>query len=278
MRPKHPWRGRGALATVCLAGLWASGVAWAGGINTNLALTPPKGGSIFRLQYSFLEADGQGPVRRIHRSAVTATYVFGVEPNLALFFTAPYVNKRAGRIAPQIGRFEEIHDGIGDLTFLAKYRFWQKDTRPQETLRWAALGGLNIRSGDSDFTSDSYDPIVGTVFTWQRNRGWFDADLSFQFNTGGGEDRHDELRYNVSYSYRLFPKVYKSANVHELDAVAELNGRYTTSGSHEVFLSPGLQFITKRWILETSLQLPVVQEITGPETNYRLVFGFRFQW
>ncbi len=269
-----------AFATACVVGLCAPSAAPAGGINTNLALTPPKGGSILRLQYSFIEADGRGPVRQVNSSTVAGTYVFGVEPNLALFFTVPYVNKQVDKVVPRRGRIEEAHDGVADLTFLAKYRFWQRDPHPQETLRWAAIGGLNVRSGDSDFSSDSYDPIVGTVYSWQRNRGWLDADLSVQFNTGGGEARHDRLRYNLSYSYRLFPKVYESADVHELDAVAELNGRYTTSGSHEIFLSPGLQFITERWIFETSLQLPVVQELDDrePETEYRLVLGFRFQW
>lgn len=153
------------------------GALLAGGINTNRALTPPKGGSTFRLQYSYVEADGHGRVRRI-------------------------------------------------------------------------------------------------------NRRWLDADLSYQFKTGTGQNRHDLLGYNLSYSYRLFPKVYESADVHELDAVAELNGRYSTSGSHVAFLSPGLQSITERWIFETSLQLPIVQELDSgePETEYRLVMGFRFQW
>ncbi len=281
MRADYRWSHGGACMVAGAVIAWcATGTAVAGGINTNLALTPPKGGSILRLQYSYVEADGRGPVEQVNSSTVTGTYVFGVEPNLALFFTVPYVNKQVDKIAPQRGRFEEAHDGVADLTFLAKYRFWQKDPRPQETLRWAALGGLNIRSGDSDFTSDSYDPIIGTVFSWQSDRRWLNADLSYQFNTGGGENRHDQFRYNLSYSYRLFPSVYGSGNVHELDAVAELNGRYNTSGSHEVFLSPGLQFITERWIFETSLQLPVVQELddTEPETEYRLVMGFRFQW
>ena len=269
-----------ALVAMCAGGLCAPRGAVGAGINTNLALTPPKGGSIFRLQYSYVKADGHGPVRQINRSTVTGTYVYGVEPNLALFLTVPYSNQQVDKVVPQPGRIEEAHDGVADLTFLAKYRFWQKDPRPQETLRWAALGGMNIRSGDSDFSSDSYDPILGTVFSWQRDRGWLDADMSWLFNTGDGENRHDVLRYNVSYSYRLFPTVYESANVHELDAVAELNGRYSTSGSHEVFFSPGLQLITRRWIFETSLQLPVVQELADdePETEYRLVMGFRFQW
>lgn len=260
--------------------MWIPVATFAGGINTNLALTPPEGGSIFRLQYSFVEADGRGAIQRVNSSSVAATYIHGVKQNLALFFTVPYVNKQVDKVVPGLGRIEEAHDGVADLTFLAKYRFWQKDPRPQETLRWAAIAGMNIRSGDSRFSSDSYDPLVGTVFTWQRNRGWFDADLSYQFNTGGGDNRHDVLRYDLSYSYRLFPIVYGSENVHELDAVAELNGRYSTSGSHEIFLSPGLQFITERWIIETSVQLPVVQKLDDgmPETEYRFVVGIRFQW
>ncbi len=62
--------------------------------------------------------------------------------------------------------------------------------------------------------------------------------------------------------------------------MAELNGRYTADGSHEVFLSPGLQFVTSQWVFETSIQLPVIQDLAGDaaEAEYRLVVGVRFQW
>jgi len=253
-------------------------VARAAGINTNVALTPPKGGSIFRLQWFYTEADAPGAVEQINASGLTGTYVYGLREDLSLFLTAPYLNRQVDLVDARLGRIEEAHDGIGDLTVLAKYRFWRRDPRPQETLRWAAIGGMSIRSGDSDFTTDSYDPIVGTVFTWQRDRGWLDADLIYRFGTGHDDFRDDTLRYDVAYSYRLFPALYEPENAWELDAVAELNGRYVTDGSHKVFLSPGIQFITKRWILETSVQLPVIQELDGPETDYRFVIGLRFQW
>jgi len=249
-------------------------------INTDVALTPPKGGSIFRLQYSFSESDGFNNVLHVNASTVKGTYVYGFRRDLAFFLTVPYLNRQVDRLDAEFGRSEVAHDGVGDLTLLAKYRFWQDDRRPGETLRWAALGGLTLRSGDSDFTSDSYNPIVGTVFTWQRDRGWFNADLVYRFNTGGGESRHDALRYDLSYSHRLFPESFEPGNAWELDAVAEMNGLYVADGSHEVFLSPGLQFITKQWILETSVQLPVIQELADnrAETDYRFVVGFRFQW
>ena len=258
----------------------APAVTLAGPINTDVALTPPKGGSIFRLQYIYSESDGSGDVQHVNASIMKGTYVFGLKENLALFLTFPYIHREIDVVKPQLGRFERSDSGVADLTFLAKYRFWQDDRRPGETLRWAALGGLNIRSGDSDFTSDSYDPIVGTVFTWQRDRGWFDADLIYQFNTGGGESRHDALRYDLAYSYRLTPARFEPGNARELDAVTELNGRYITDGSHEVFLSPGLQFITPSFILEAGIQLPMVQSMKSPRlsTDYTVILSMRFQF
>ena len=258
----------------------SSSTARGGPINSDVAFTPRKGGSIFRLQYTYSEADGRAGIRQVNASSLRGTYVYGLKEDLALFFTVPYVNRLVDRLVPKLGRIEAAHDGVADLTFLAKYRFWQNDTRPRETFRAAVLGGLNIRSGDSDFSSDSYDPIFGAVFTWRRDRNLFDADLIYQFNTGGGEFRHDALRYDLAYSYQLAPAVYDADYNYEWNAVAEINGRYTADGSHEVFLSPGLQFVTEQWALEASVQLPVIQELVGdgPETDYRLVFGVRFQW
>ncbi len=257
-----------------------SGPASGGPINSNVAFTPREGGSIFRLQYMYSESDGRGAVQHVNASSVMGTYVYGLKKNLGLFLTVPYANRQVDRIMPGSGRMEEAHDGIGDVTFLAKYRFWQNDTRPRETFRLAALVGLNVRSGDSDFSSDSYDPIVGAVFTWRRDRNLFDADLIYQINTGSGVFRHDALRYDLAYSYQLAPAVYDPNYNYEWNAVAEINGRYTADGSHEVFLSPGIQYITEQWAIEASLQLPVVQEFShgGPETDYRLIIGLRWQW
>ena len=267
-----------ALRIALLLVACAPAATLAGTINTNVAMTPRKGGSIFRLQYIFSESGGSGDVQHVNASTMKATYVYGLKENLAFFLTVPYVHREMDVVNPKLGRFERSDSGLADFTLLAKYRFWQDDRGPGETLRWAALGGLNIRSGDSDFTSDSYDPIIGTIFTWRKDRGGLDADLIYQFNTGGGKSRHDFLRYDVAYSYRLTPARYEPGNAWEFNAVMELNGRYVTDGSNEVFLSPGLQFITQRWVFETSIQIPVIQNLTGPETDYRLVVGIRYRW
>ncbi|MEE9295346.1 MAG: hypothetical protein V3W34_10355 [Phycisphaerae bacterium] len=271
---------RSHLAFIAVTSVAMAAPAFAGPINTNVALTPAKGVSIFRLQYKYAEADGSGPIAHLNASTVSNTFVHGVTARLALFLTAQYNNRQVDRLHSDGGRFELAHDGIADFTFFAKYRFWENDPGPLETARWAAIGGLNVRSGDSDFTSDSYDPLAGAVYSWRRHRSRFDADLIYQLNTGRDAFRHDNLRYDLAWSYRLFPSVYKPDDASEFDLVAELNGRYTTDGSHELFLAPGAQFITERWAVELSLQLPVVQELAGssPETDYRLVISMRFQW
>ncbi|MCH7591708.1 MAG: hypothetical protein IH989_02855, partial [Planctomycetes bacterium] len=73
-------------------------------INTDVALTPPKGGSILRLQYSYSEADGRGAIAHVNASVVKATYIYGLKENFALFLTAPYVNRQVDKFAPQLGR------------------------------------------------------------------------------------------------------------------------------------------------------------------------------
>lgn len=277
---KQRWLRQLVLITVPAVASLLCAPARGGPINSDVAFTPRQGGSILRLQYRYMEAGGNGEIQHVNASRVTGTYVYGLRPNLALFFKIPYMNRQVDRLVPKLGRVEEAHDGLADMTFMVKYRFWQADTGPRETYRLAALGGLNVRSGDSEFTSDSYDPIVGSVFTWRRERNLFAVDLVYQFNTGAGEARHDVLRYDVAYSYQFAPAVYDPEYNYEWNAVAEINGRYTTDGSHEIFLSPGIQFVTERWALEASVQLPVVQELgnDGPETDYRLVIGVRFQW
>lgn len=253
--------------------------ASAGSINTNAALSPTAGGHIFRLQYHYAESRAGGNVKQINSSGVRATYVHGLRRDLALFLSVPYANRQVDRVLPRLGRVEEAHDGVGDITVMAKYRLWHRDPAPLDTQRIALLAGLNIRSGDSHFSSDSYDPILGAVYTWRHDRSKFDADLIYQLNTGRGPHGDDALRYDLAYSHRLFPTKFGDS-AFEIDAVAELNGRYLTDGSHEIFLSPGVQFVAEHWLIEASLQLPVVREMAAgrAETDYRLVLGLRLRW
>ena len=130
------------------------------------------------------------------------------------------------------------------------------------------------------FSSESLDPIVGTVWTYQRRDWWIDWDVIYKFNTTGGLAGDDELRGDIAYSHRLFGGESQSVGPRGVYGIAEVNARYLTDGSTEVFLSPGVQIITPRLILEAGVQLPIHQDMAAPrlEIDFTTVLSVRFQF
>jgi len=162
---------------------------------------------------------------------------------------------------------------------LAKYRFYQKD-EPGKTMRWAAIGGVEIPTFDEPFSSESADPVVGTVWTYQTRNWWVDWDLLYQANTAGGLDGDDEIRGDVALSYRLLGGNAETLGPWGVYAIGELNATYLTDGSTELLGSPGIQFITPQWILEVGMQLPIHQDMAAPrlERDFTSVLSVRFQF
>ncbi len=253
-----------------------SGVS-AAGLNTNVALTPPEGGWIIRAQwrYSSLGDDPTPLGRKVDLSLQPITVVYGVTADLALQATIPIVYRK---IAFGSG-VERSDTGVGDIPLLAKYRFYQKD-EPGVTTRWAAIGGLEVPTFDDAFSSESFDPIIGTVWTHQQRDWWIDWDVLYKFNTAGGLDGDDELRGDVAASVRLLDGESDTIGPWGLYAIAEVNANYFTDGSVQVFGSPGIQFITPNVILEAGVQLPMLQDLAAPrlEQDFTVVLSVRVQF
>ena len=73
--------------------------------------------------------------------------VFGINENLTVGITIPYVNKRLRRTNPSSGQRETLRsDGIGDVPIVGKYRFFQ-DAGAGETTEAAAIFGLELPTG-----------------------------------------------------------------------------------------------------------------------------------
>ncbi len=253
-----------------------SGVSSAG-LNTIVALTPPEGGWIIRAQwrYSSLGDDPTPLGRKVDLSLQPITVVYGVTADLALQATIPIVYRK---IAFGSG-VERSDTGVGDIPLLAKYRFYQKD-EPGVTTRWAAIGGLEVPTFDDAFSSESFDPIIGTVWTHQQRDWWIDWDVLYKFNTAGGLDGDDELRGDVAASVRLLDDESDTIGPWGLYAIAEVNANYFTDGSVQVFGSPGIQFITPNVILEAGVQLPMLQDLAAPrlEKDFTVVLSLRVQF
>ena len=110
-----------------------------------------------------------------------------------------------------------------------------------------------------------------------------------QVNTEANNfDFGDVARFDASFQYRLWPRDFEGGVPGFLYGVAESNLIYRgkneiggrddpNSGGLTWFLAPGLQYVTKRWILEAIVQLPVLQDLGGTalEDDFTVRAGFR---
>lgn len=249
----------------------------------NSATHPARGSLILRQQFHYVSIDDDPSARdRQVRDVLSHTILnYGVDTDLALSLSVPL------RIRWLEGDDRDGSDrqfGADDLLAVIKWRPYREDLGPLDTRRFSLLAGMEIRSGDTNFSSDSYDPLIGAAYTAIIGRHGLNFDAAWQFTTNGvdepllaGDSQADLLRYDAAYLYRIAPAVYGEDSQAAWYALVEWNGYYETNGDHEVFLAPGLMYEARRWVFEFSVQFPAIQELDHrPETEFTVVLGLRF--
>ena len=119
-----------------------------------------------------------------------------------------------------------------------------------------------------------------------------DAQLSYTVKTQANKfQAGDEARLDGSFQYRLFPRELRSGVPAYVYGVLETNFIYQAkstflgqadpnSGGATIFLAPGIQYVTRRYILEAAVQIPVAQNLNGNalESDYVARTGFRWNF
>lgn len=282
------------------------GRAYAAPINSNTAFSPHKEEGIIREQMRLLNAgdDSSSMDRDLRVVALNSVFIYGLTERWTGILNVPLLDKSLDVTTP-LGRRERGDSGVGDLRTLIKYRLYTDD-QLGKTDRLGLFGGVEWPTGrdnESDalgelpaplqLGSGSYDFIAGTVWTTQVLSWELDIDLGYKLNTEANDFEFGDVIFsNISYQQRLLPKTLPDFGVPSyLYGVIELNGAYadrneisdiedSNSGGTTVFLSPGLQWVTTQWVMEASLQLPVVQNLNGQalETDYAANLGFRYRF
>jgi len=277
--------------------------AFAVAINSDVGLTPFKGQWIVRSQLRYTKkADDPSPQdRKLDVVAMPQTLVYGFTEKTSVILTVPFLNKELDSTVDgaRIGRSDA---GLGDLLLLGKYRVYAKDY-PTAASRFSIVAGTDLptgQSGDADargklprdlqLGSGSADPLVGGAYTWQSLDDEWDASLTYTFNTTANKfEFGDVLTYTVAYQRRVWPlKLPERGLYAQWNVVLEANGqweqqakdhgsRVDNTGGHLLFLSPGFQVATKHFVVETSIQLPVLQNLNGNqlEPDFTLVGSIR---
>jgi hypothetical protein len=250
------------------------------GINTNTAIAPGEGQFVYRTQLRSTRSQSTPTPADIDVNLLVNPQVlaYGLRQDLSLFGVIPLV-KRDGTVRPPGGGVTELQDvGVADMRFFAKYRLGEID-EPGETTRISVFAGLEVPSYDKNFSSESWDPFVGTVWTYQSLEWGLDLDWFWNFNTGKGVFRHDEMRYDAAYTYVLLTGQNLDDRFWQLNSIFEINGSYLTDDSHLVYAAPGFQLALEGMIVEASLQLPTIRRIrSGTEPDATIVIGTRITW
>jgi hypothetical protein len=283
---------------------WATRVD-AAPITFNTALPVAEGEFIARAQLIVNQSgdDPSGAERDRRATAFLSVLGYGVNSKLAVFGALPY---RDNELKVTVGgqRQTRTASGFGDLSVFGRYTVVKRDW-PARNFRVAPFAGIKAPTGDDDkrdafgrlpasvqVGSGSWDPFAGVVLTYQTLNYQVDGQFSYQAkNEANGFEAGDVARLDASLQYRLLPRDFSGGLPDFVYAVIEtnlihqqknrLNGiEDPNSGGTRLFLTPGLQYVTKRWIAEAALQLPVSQNLNGSalENDYigRLSFRFNF--
>lgn len=299
---RHTQSRRAAMALAAVLGAGAALPAAAGPITFSSALPLAADEFVLREQIVFARAsDDPSPARRdLQARALVSVLGYGVTPRLAVFGFLPW--RSAGLEAGAAGaRATREASGIGDLRLFGRYTLLQRDRRGQ-SLRIAPFAGLEAPTGDDDERdalgrvpavlqpgSGAWDGLAGVAVTWQTLAWELDAQLAYQANGEGNRfQAGDVVRLDASAQVRLWPRRLGSGVPGFLYGVLELNvshqqhdrlaGRQVAaSGGERVFITPGVQYVTRRWVAEAAVQVPVLQDLNGQalERDYVALVGFR---
>ena len=172
-------------------------------INSDVALQPAEGQWIYRTQgrFRFAEVDATDPDTDVHVAVNSHVLVYGITSRVSAVVGVPLVYRETDGPGPDTANF-----GVGDIRLLGRYQVWKK-LGHLSSQSWTVVGGIEIPSYDAPFSSRSWDPVVGTVYTWRKNKYGFDADVVYQINTESDRDRElgDVLRYDLAVQRRVWP-------------------------------------------------------------------------
>lgn len=289
------------LATLCLS----AGTAWSAPITFNTALPVHEGGYVLREQFVLMKnADDPTPARRdMEVTGLVSVLGYGVTRDFALFGMLPYFDKQ---LDMQMGGQDitRSKQGFGDLTLLGRYTAYEYNA-PGRTFRIAPFLGVKAPTGEDSARdglgllpppvqpgSGSWDALGGAVLTYQTLDFQIDSQVSYKANREANDfQAGNVLQIDGSLQYRLWPRSLGAGVPAFLYGVLEANLVHSAkdrisgtsdpnSGGTTLFITPGLQYVTRKWIVEGGVQIPVSQNLNGTalKNDYVFTAGFRINF
>ena len=165
----------------------------------------------------------------------------------------------------------ERNSGLGNTSVFAKLQIFKSDGKAK-TFRSIIKVVQRFPTGEMSIGDNSY----GT--TLQCNIGYITTEYGLYGTLGytlNSSNVLDNFNYNLAFGYPLLPQKYP---VMQLNVFLEANAKVNfDSNQHLLFISPGIQLIPfNRFLIETSLQIPIVQNNFSKKVNYNYLLGIRY--
>ena len=283
---------------------------WAGAVSAapltfNTALPISGDEWILREQFVFMKtADDPTPMnRRMEVSGLISMLGYGITRDLAVFAVLPYTDKRLSMNMGGQG-INRSQAGFGDAMFMGRYTAFEANATGH-TFRIAPFLGVKAPTGN-DHASDSLGrlpPMIrpgsgswdwqgGAVASYQTLDWGGDVQLAYQSNGEANGFRAGAVtRLDLSVQRRLWPGTLGTGVPGFLYGGLETNLIHAArdrvpgaddpnSGGTTLFLTPTLQYVTRKWVLEAGIQVPVSQRLNGTalKNDYILTTGFRLNF
>jgi len=256
-------------------------------ITFNTALPVSQGEFIVREQLSF--GNSSGPDRDINTFTALTVGGYGIQPKWSVFGALPLVD-RSIRVDPSFsgeesnGNFE-----LGDIALFSRYEVFRIDKRGATT-RLSPLLGIRAPTSDDSESVDIFGGLITTIATTDFN---FGAQVVY---TDQGEDDNiapgDTISFDTSLQYRIWPRVLTAEVPGFLFAVMESNitrqestlisgTAIPDSSGTRLSLSPGVQYVTQRWIADLAVTIPVADSFndnSALEPNYTVLTSLRINF
>jgi len=280
---------RQGVATLLLALCFTVSMSWAAPIATNTALPLSTDEFIIRQQFVMTRSSDRitGIRRSVDRFESRTVLGYGFTSKLAVFGVLPLVD-----INRKVGDVSASEFGLGDAALFARYEVFRSD-QAGRTIRIAPYAGVRLPTGRDGKTGDgSVDVFGGLIATIASTQWVLDSQLRYDHNREAeGFQRGDSTSFETSFQYRISPrKVIQETNAFVF-GVLELSANHyernrlggvvdSNSGGFQLYLTPGLQYSTRRWIADLGVKVPIVNDLNGTalEPDFTILASIRFNF
>lgn len=266
-------------------GLGLSGLnapASAGAITFNTALPVAEDVFVSRVQGIHRERDDAIPGgREVEIDGAVAALGYGFTADWTGIAMASYLDKSL-TVATARSTVRRQADGPGDTTLLARYSALERNA-PGKLLRVAPIAGVIVPTGEADEAdargevpralqpgAGSFGGVAGVLVTRQTLAWQVDAALTATVRgRDGGFEPGETIELDAAYQYRLpWPPGGAGAfayagvetkGIYRGDDV--IGGTEVDNGGTEWRIAPGLQYVTRRWVGEFAVELPVADDL-----------------